>query len=484
MDPASDERPGRDPVKVLVTGASGLIGSALCDALLARGRRGRRPHPRPRQGARRPTRRHLARLGADPGTARRGGLRGRRRRRQPGRREDRPALDRRGEEEDHREPPRRHPQPGRGDRRARAASPRGPGQPVGGRLLRRPRRRRSSTSRTGPAARASTPRSSSSGSRRPTRSTPTGVRLAIVRTGQVLDAGGGMLAELLPPFKLGVGGPLAGGDQYVSWIHVDDEVGILLWALDNESVSGVVNATAPNPVTNSDFSKALGRALERPGGAAGPRLRARPQIRRRVRQGAARRPAGDARSGRWSSATSSSTRISTRRSTTCSSAASRAVAARTARRELAVAGSPAIALEEPCSSRPAPEPTRDHGDPRRLRRSGGRSCGVAGRFEVADARRVLGRAAGVGADRAPGRACPPPSTPSRQTSAHPQVPRLATLAAPAPASPPRRAALPRKPSPSRPPTTPSAAAASGDSHAARLATSRSRRAQPAPRSPT
>jgi uncharacterized protein (TIGR01777 family) len=93
---------------------------------------------------------------------------------------------------------------------------------------------------------------------------PTGVRLAIVRSGQILDAGGGMLAELLPPFKLGVGGPLAGGGQYVSWIHADDEVGILLWALDDENVSGVVNASAPTPATNRDFSKALGRALGRP----------------------------------------------------------------------------------------------------------------------------------------------------------------------------------------------------------------------------
>jgi len=93
---------------------------------------------------------------------------------------------------------------------------------------------------------------------------PAGVRLAIVRTGQVLDAGGGMLAELLPPFKLGLGGPLAGGGQYVSWIHAADEVGILLWALGEERVSGVVNATAPNPVTNRELSKALGRALGRP----------------------------------------------------------------------------------------------------------------------------------------------------------------------------------------------------------------------------
>jgi len=91
-----------------------------------------------------------------------------------------------------------------------------------------------------------------------------GVRLVIVRTGHVLDPRGGLLAELLPPFKLGVGGPLAGGGQYMSWIHIDDEVGILLWALDNEKVRGVVNSTAPNPVTNREFSQAIGRALRRP----------------------------------------------------------------------------------------------------------------------------------------------------------------------------------------------------------------------------
>jgi uncharacterized protein len=92
----------------------------------------------------------------------------------------------------------------------------------------------------------------------------TGVRLVIVRTGQVLTSEGGMLGEMLTPFKLGVGGPLAGGDQYLSWIHIDDEIGILLWALDDEGVSGTVNATAPYPATNKDFSKALGRALNRP----------------------------------------------------------------------------------------------------------------------------------------------------------------------------------------------------------------------------
>jgi uncharacterized protein len=91
-----------------------------------------------------------------------------------------------------------------------------------------------------------------------------GLRLAILRTGQVLDAGGGLLGELLTPFKLGIGGPIAGGSQYFSWIHIEDEVEMLLWALDDDSVSGILNATSPNPATNRDFSKALGRALGRP----------------------------------------------------------------------------------------------------------------------------------------------------------------------------------------------------------------------------
>ncbi len=90
------------------------------------------------------------------------------------------------------------------------------------------------------------------------------VRLVLTRTGQVLDADGGLLAELLTPFKLGVGGPIAGGEQYLSWIHRDDEVGLLLWALDTDEASGAINATSPNPATNRDFSKALGRALGRP----------------------------------------------------------------------------------------------------------------------------------------------------------------------------------------------------------------------------
>jgi uncharacterized protein (TIGR01777 family) len=91
-----------------------------------------------------------------------------------------------------------------------------------------------------------------------------GVRLVILRSGPVLDPSGGMLARMLTPFKLGVGGPVAGGGQYIPWIHIDDEVGIVIWALDDEKVSGVVNATAPNPVTNRELSRALGRVLHRP----------------------------------------------------------------------------------------------------------------------------------------------------------------------------------------------------------------------------
>jgi uncharacterized protein (TIGR01777 family) len=99
-----------------------------------------------------------------------------------------------------------------------------------------------------------------------------GVRVVVVRTGLVLAREGGLLKEMLTPFKLGLGGPLAGGKMYFSWIHLDDEVGILLWALDHERVSGTVNATAPEPLTNKDFSKALGRAVNRPAIAPVPGL--------------------------------------------------------------------------------------------------------------------------------------------------------------------------------------------------------------------
>jgi uncharacterized protein (TIGR01777 family) len=99
-----------------------------------------------------------------------------------------------------------------------------------------------------------------------------GVRVAVVRSGLVLDPEHGLLKQLLLPFKLGVGGPLAGGGQYMPWIHVDDEVRLLLWALDTDGASGTYNATAPNPVTNREFSKALGRVLGRPAVIPLPKL--------------------------------------------------------------------------------------------------------------------------------------------------------------------------------------------------------------------
>jgi uncharacterized protein (TIGR01777 family) len=90
------------------------------------------------------------------------------------------------------------------------------------------------------------------------------MRVVRVRTGVVLDRNGGALEKMLPPFQLGVGGPVAGGRQFMPWIHTEDLVGIMKMALEDESWSGAVNGTAPTPVTNRDFSKALGRAIHRP----------------------------------------------------------------------------------------------------------------------------------------------------------------------------------------------------------------------------
>jgi uncharacterized protein len=80
----------------------------------------------------------------------------------------------------------------------------------------------------------------------------------------VLDKNGGALAKMLPPFKMFVGGPVGNGEQIVSWIHHDDLVGQIIFALDHAEVSGPLNGTAPTPVTNAEFSKALGKVLGRP----------------------------------------------------------------------------------------------------------------------------------------------------------------------------------------------------------------------------
>jgi hypothetical protein len=94
--------------------------------------------------------------------------------------------------------------------------------------------------------------------------TSAGIRCVQVRVGIVLDKNGGALGKLLTPFKLGAGGPVGSGKQYMAWIHHEDLLGLLLLALDNAHCSGPMNGTAPNPVTNKEFGNALGKALSRP----------------------------------------------------------------------------------------------------------------------------------------------------------------------------------------------------------------------------
>ncbi len=91
-----------------------------------------------------------------------------------------------------------------------------------------------------------------------------GLRVVLLRTGIVLDPAGGALGKLLPTFRLFVGGPLGSGRQWLPWIHKEDEIGMLLWAIDNEEVKGAVNAVAPGIVSNKKFSDVLGTVLGRP----------------------------------------------------------------------------------------------------------------------------------------------------------------------------------------------------------------------------
>ncbi len=97
-------------------------------------------------------------------------------------------------------------------------------------------------------------------------------RTVILRTGVVLSEHGGALEKMLLPFKAGVGGAIAGGKQWMSWIHVQDLVKLYVWALNNSKASGVYNAVSPEPVTNADFSKALAKALSRPAALPVPKF--------------------------------------------------------------------------------------------------------------------------------------------------------------------------------------------------------------------
>ena len=102
-----------------------------------------------------------------------------------------------------------------------------------------------------------------------------GIRVVNLRIGVVLAQGGGALAKMLTPFKLGAGGKLGSGDQYMSWISLDDVVSAIRFALENERLEGPVNATAPHPATNLAFTKTLGRVLGRPTIAPMPAFAAR-----------------------------------------------------------------------------------------------------------------------------------------------------------------------------------------------------------------
>jgi len=96
------------------------------------------------------------------------------------------------------------------------------------------------------------------------RASELGMRAVRLRTGIVLSTKGGALAKMLLPFKLGLGGPVGSGSQWMSWIHIDDVVGGYHFALHHSDLSGAANLTAPQPVRNADFTRALGRALGRP----------------------------------------------------------------------------------------------------------------------------------------------------------------------------------------------------------------------------
>jgi len=96
------------------------------------------------------------------------------------------------------------------------------------------------------------------------KATDAGARVVVLRTGLVLAREGGALAAMLPVFRLGLGGKLGSGRQWVSWIHIGDEAALALAAVENEAIRGPVNATSPTPVRNADFTRALAEALGRP----------------------------------------------------------------------------------------------------------------------------------------------------------------------------------------------------------------------------
>lgn len=99
-----------------------------------------------------------------------------------------------------------------------------------------------------------------------------GLRICIVRIGVVLGRDGGALAKMLPPFKLGAGGPMGDGKQWMSWVHRHDLVRLIQWLLENDQAQGIYNGTAPEPVRNRDFAQVLGKVLNRPAAITTPAI--------------------------------------------------------------------------------------------------------------------------------------------------------------------------------------------------------------------
>jgi len=178
----------------------------------------------------------------------------RRGRQSRGRIDRRAALDRGAEESDPREPRARDAEPRRGDRESERAAAVGYYGPLGDEV---------STEETRPgsdflaqvcaaweaeASRAATDRT----------------RVVCIRTGLVLEKDGGALPKMLPPFWFGAGGPVGSGRQYWPWIHRDDWIALVKWAIATPAADGAINATAPTPETNRAFAQALGRAMHRP----------------------------------------------------------------------------------------------------------------------------------------------------------------------------------------------------------------------------
>jgi uncharacterized protein (TIGR01777 family) len=102
------------------------------------------------------------------------------------------------------------------------------------------------------------------------RAASAGIRVVVLRFGIILSAEGGALKKMLTPFRLGAGGPLGSGRQWMSWVHISDVAGVIRRAIEGGSLAGPVNVVAPEPVRNDDFARALGRALHRPAALRAP----------------------------------------------------------------------------------------------------------------------------------------------------------------------------------------------------------------------